>query len=92
MTTRPHCCDALKTHVEHRCPVHPNPLDCPDNVVIYVPRFDEFGLPVRDGENASAHSYITITRCPWYGAKLPESTRNRYFEEIEKRGADLGEG
>lgn len=88
MTARPYCCGALKQHVEHRCSVHPNPFDCPDHVVVYLPQFDEFGLVIRDGGNGSGESYLEIVYCPWCGTKLPESKRDRYFEQLEARGID----
>jgi len=57
------------------CDQHPDPMDCPDLVVFYNPKFDEHGIPIRDGENGSAGSYVRIAYCPWCGARLPESTR-----------------
>jgi hypothetical protein len=34
-------------------------------------------------------SFIEISFCPWCGAKLPESKRERWFNELEAKGVDL---
>ena len=33
-------------------------------------------------------SAIDISSCPWCGAKLPDSQRDRWFDEIEALGLD----
>ena len=66
-----HCCDEMRTQVEQKCDVHPDPFNCPDNLVYYSARFNEYGLIVHDGGS----SVIRIRFCPWCGARLPESTR-----------------
>ncbi|WP_399449174.1 DUF6980 family protein [Streptomyces sp. WAC01280] len=33
-------------------------------------------------------SSITIDFCPWCGRRLPESQRDRWFDELERRGID----
>lgn len=88
MTARPYCCATMEQQIEYRCSMHPNPFDCPDNVVVYVPQYDEFGLVVRDGEDSRGDSFIEISHCPWCGTKLPESKRDRYYEELDARGID----
>ena len=40
------------------------------------------GLPVHDG----GASYVLVAFCPWCGARLPESQRDRWFEETEAKG------
>ena len=82
-----YCRDRMKKNVEHRCDQHPDPYDCPDNLVIYSPKFDEFGLIIHDG----GHSHIEIQFCPWCGAGLPKSKRDRWFDELEAMGIDPGE-
>ncbi|HEX6507101.1 MAG TPA: hypothetical protein VF221_05660 [Chloroflexota bacterium] len=91
MLARSYCCHAMKQQIEYRCPTHPNPFDCPDNAVVYVQRFDEYGLPIRNGPNGQAQSYLVFSHCPWCGSALPESKRDRYFEELEARGIDPGD-
>ena len=68
--------------VEARCATHPDAIDCPDAVVIYWARYDEYGLPIRDGGTSA----ITIAFCPWCGCVLPESKRELWFETLEARG------
>jgi len=66
------------THeVNHRCHTHADIYDCPDNLISYLPSFNEYGLIVHDGGTSS----IVITYCPWCGAKLPESTRDQQGTE-----------
>jgi hypothetical protein len=76
------CCDALRERVEQRCDEHPDPFDCPDKLVSFSPKFQEFGLIVHDGGSSS----IGIDYCPWCGAGLPASARDRWFDELERRG------
>jgi hypothetical protein len=58
--------------------------DDPDVVVVYDPRFDEYGLPVRDG----GASMVVIGYCPWCGGRLPASRRDAWFDAVEARGLD----
>nr|WP_308435409.1 hypothetical protein [Streptomyces humidus] len=78
----------MNKQVDRRCAVHADPFACPDALVRFEPRFQEYGLIVHDGGNAD----ITIGYCPWCGSRLPESQRNRWFDELEVRGVDPWEG
>ncbi len=82
-----YCCKQMKRNVEYRCDEHPSPFDCPDNLIIYIEKFDEFGLIIHDGGS----SFLVIQFCPWCGAELPESKRDRWFEEIESMGLEPGD-
>lgn len=77
-----HCCDAMRRAINHECAVHPDPFDCPDALIAYSPKFDEYGIIVHDGGTAVSH----IDFCPWCGARLPESERDRWFDELDVRG------
>jgi hypothetical protein len=79
-----HCCDDMRRQVEKVCEQHPDPLDCPDRLVNYSPKFREYGLIVHDGGSSSCR----IRYCPWCGCLLPESLRDRWFEEMERLGID----
>ncbi|WP_426506386.1 DUF6980 family protein [Dactylosporangium sp. McL0621] len=61
-----------------------DPWDDPDVVVVYTPKFDEYGLPVRDGGT----SMVVIGYCPWCGARLPQSRRDAWFDAVEGLGLD----
>lgn len=45
--------------------------------MVYNEVFDEFGLIVHDG----GQSYVLIQHCPWCATRLPESQRDRWFDE-----------
>lgn len=62
--------------------------DKEDKIIYYVSRFDEYGVPMRDGGEGLCSSYIGIDFCPWCGRKLPESKRDDWFETLEKLGYD----
>ncbi len=66
------------------CEEHNSEFECPDVLVNYIPKFDEYGLIIHDGGS----SFIEISFCPWCGSKLPESKRDLWFEELEKLGFD----
>ncbi|MEV8514740.1 hypothetical protein [Dactylosporangium sp. NPDC051484] len=61
-----------------------DPWDDPDVVVVYTPKFDEYGLPIRDGGT----SMVVIGFCPWCGGRLPQSRRDAWFDEMERLGLD----
>ena len=70
--------------VESVCVEHPSRFDCPDALVDYAPRFDEYGLIVHDG----GVSVVAIDYCPWCATRLPESKRDRWFAELARLGFD----
>jgi hypothetical protein len=60
------CCEMMQSNVEHRCGEHPNPFECPDNLISYSVKREEYGVIVHDGGS----SQISIAFCPWCGARL----------------------
>jgi hypothetical protein len=78
------CCEVMQRQAGHSCEQHPNPWDCPDALVIYISKFDEFGIVIHDGGAA----FSKIAFCPWCGAKLPESRRDQWFDELERLRLD----
>jgi hypothetical protein len=82
-----HCCDQMTAAVRFTCQTHPDPFACPDALLHYADRFDEYGLLVHDGGASS----ILIRFCPWCSLELPTSKRERWFEELARLGfADPG--
>jgi len=70
-----HCCERMNQHL----------TDGEGAAVIYVAKFHEYGIPVLDGPRGTAGpSYITLDFCPWCGTKLPENTRESYFENLSE--------
>ena len=69
-----HCCARMASAVTFGCDQHDDQFECPDALVHFNERFDEYGLIVHDG----GRSYVIIAFCPWCGAQLPESTRERF--------------
>ncbi len=84
MSGKSHCCEMMQSNVDKTCETHADPFDCPDQLVHYVDKFDEYGIIVHDG----GRSCVRIAFCPWCGAKLPESKRERWFTELKKLGID----
>ena len=72
----------MAENLNFRCEQHPGLFDCPDKLIYYSPRFDEYGIIVHDGGS----SHIGIAYCPWCGAKLPESKRDLWFDRLESLG------
>ncbi|MDM0077036.1 hypothetical protein QTH90_21680 [Variovorax sp. J2P1-59] len=79
-----HCCPAMREQVSFQCDMHKDLFECPDVLVAYAARYDEYGLIIRDG----GQSVRLISHCPWCGAKLPDSRRDRWFDELEALGFD----
>jgi hypothetical protein len=82
MTNQIHGCKEMKRQLELRCDRHNDPFQCADRLIIYSPRFDEYGIIIHDGGS----SYSVIRYCPWCGKKLPPSKRDRWFKVLEARG------
>lgn len=76
------CCQAMRNALAFNCDQHADPFDCADQLLVYNEVFDEIGLVVHDG----GPSYVLITHCPWCGAALPDSQRDRWFDETETGG------
>ncbi|MFP4979358.1 DUF6980 family protein [Paenibacillus sp. CN-4] len=76
--------EQMTDRIHHKCEQHDDPFECPDNVIYYSPRFDEYGLIVHDGGS----SYILIEFCPWCGCKLPASKRDLWFDTLDELGFD----
>jgi hypothetical protein len=76
------CCEAMASAVAFDCTQHSDPFECADHLVVYNEVLDEYGLVIHDG----GPSYILMAHCPWCGARLPESQRDRWFDETEARG------
>jgi hypothetical protein len=84
-----HCCADMGDALDHGCEMHADPFDCPDTVLVYNEPFGEYGLPIRDG----GMSYLVISHCPWCGARLPDSARDRWFDAVEAAGlGDVDDG
>lgn len=82
------CCDAMRTALAFDCTEHADPFECGDGLLVHNPVFGETGLVIHDG----GASYVLIAHCPWCGAKLPDSERERWFDEteaIEKEGREI---
>lgn len=77
-----HCCKIMTQKINHACAQHPDPFSCPDHLIYYIEKFHEYAIIIHDGGS----SFVLIFHCPWCGAKLPESQRGRWFEELKKRG------
>jgi len=63
---------------------HMNSLQCPDNIIFYSAKFNEYGINIHDGGS----SFIEISYCPWCGTKLPNSKRDLWFNTLEELGYD----
>lgn len=83
------CCEDMEEHVYLvDLNVSFDGGDEDTKVVYYSSKFDEYGIPIHDGENGSATSFITIEYCPWCGKRLPESRRDEWFDTMFKLGYD----
>lgn len=84
------CCDDMKNNVYYidQCSTF-NEGDKKDKVIYYSSKFNEYGIPIYDGENGISTSYILIKNCPWCGKILPASKRDEWFETLEKLGYDI---
>jgi hypothetical protein len=82
--TKKHCCKTMMAQVNIVCEQHEDPFDCPDQLIDYNAKFDEYGLIIHDGGSSS----MLISFCPWCGERLPLSKRDLWFDKLEKLGFD----
>jgi len=81
----PHCCEDMHGQVTFACEDgHLDPEDCPDAVVGFTPKYQEYGIWIHDGGT----SWISIAYCPWCGTRLPESVRDQWFDALDRLGLD----
>jgi len=78
------CCTAMTSALEHDCSEHLSKFDCPDALLSYNERFDEYGIIIHDGGTAVS----SIAYCPYCGQKLPASKRDLWFDTLECMGYD----
>lgn len=79
-----HCCELMTNQINHKCELHEDPFNCPNHLVYYSMKHDEYSLIIHDGGGSS----ITIKFCPWCGLKLPDSKSDLWFDTLEKLGFD----
>ena len=72
----------MREQISFGCDAHPDLADCPDALVAYSARFDDYGLRIHDGGGA----VVSISHCPWCGARLPRSRRAEWFRRLEELG------
>lgn len=80
----PHCCAQMADRVNWSCGQHEDTFGCPDALVRFSVQFQEYALLIHDGGTSG----VGIAYCPWCGRRLPESQRDRWFDELERRGID----
>jgi hypothetical protein len=74
----------MANRVNRRCDRHDDAFSCPDTLISYTARFREYALIIHDG----GMSGVGIAFCPWCGRRLPDSLRDRWFDELERLGVD----
>ena len=79
-----HCCNEMEKAIEFDCEQHSDGYECPNTMISYIPKFDEYGIIIHDGGTASTG----IAYCPWCGTKLPTSKRDLWFDTLEALGFD----
>jgi hypothetical protein len=50
----------MAVQAQFTCDQHPDAGACPDKVVDYLPKFNEYGLLIHDGEDGFASSHLVI--------------------------------
>ena len=85
---RSECCDYMSSHLDWACHMHADRFDCADALVLFRPEYQEYGIIIHDGGSST----VVMSFCPWCGTKLPESQRDRWFDELRARGIDPHSG
>lgn len=61
-----HCCEDMAYHAAFECEIHKDPYDCPDQLILFDEKDQDYGLIIHDGGSST----IGISFCPWCGSKL----------------------
>ncbi|MDQ0273681.1 DUF6980 family protein [Cytobacillus purgationiresistens] len=61
-----HCCNDMTYHANFKCDIHKDLFECPDKLIFFHERDNDYGLIIHDGGSSS----IEILFCPWCGKKL----------------------
>ena len=77
-----YCCKDMECFFNIFCDNHSSTEECPDKIISYNIKFNEYGIIIHDGGTSS----IIINYCPWCGKKLPESKRDLWFQTLENMG------
>jgi hypothetical protein len=75
-------CVHMAFQASFACEKHKDKNECSHAIIIYDDRFDEYFIGPRGGGG----DYVLIKNCPFCGTKLPESKRDRYFDELDANG------
>ncbi len=79
-----HCCPDMTRALTFGCSKCANRYECPDVLIDYDPKFDEYGMIVHDGGSSS----ISINFCRWCGVRLGPSKRDEWFNRLASLGFD----
>lgn len=78
----------MADEIDRNCDQHTDRTECLDCLVHYSGQFREYGILLHDGPDA----YLPMRFCPFCGKKLPESLRDRWFDELNRMGIDPEQG
>lgn len=42
-----HCCEDMHYHATFKCDIHENPFDCPDTIILFDEKNNDYGLIIR---------------------------------------------
>lgn len=78
--------ESVNENLEHCCDTMNDSLHNPDTMLSYSPRYREYFLLVlrENGTREQISALQGIFHCPWCNKKLPESTRDQWFDILEK--------
>lgn len=71
-----HCCDEMAYHLSEG-----------ELALTYSLQFREYGIRYLDGGTSTQ----LIRYCPWCGARLPDSLRDLWFDEVFALGLEPGD-
>ncbi|HWO76545.1 MAG TPA: hypothetical protein VNM69_11720 [Bacillus sp. (in: firmicutes)] len=61
-----HCCEDMTYHANFKSEIHENPNKCPDKLIIFNEKANDYSLIIHDGGSSS----IGISFCPWCNTNL----------------------
>ena len=61
-----HCCEDMDYHTNLNCDMHSDPFECPDKILIFDNKDNDYGLIIHNGGSSS----IAINFYPWCSSRL----------------------
>ena len=78
--------ESINKEIQHCCEMMEKGLSDPSIALSYTPKYREYFIPVlyKGRARGNVSALQIIAHCPWCNKKLPEGTRDQWFDILEQ--------